>query len=70
MPPTSNTRPLPRHLLPENCYICGGSSEEHASTVHKFWSNDEAERYFYLLDHQNRSTHSPEAAYVAEHRPN
>lgn len=35
----------PRHLLPENCYICG--EPEHAPTdMHGFWSNADAWREF------------------------
>ena len=64
------------HLTPENCYVCGG--EDHADTTasggHKFWSNAEAQAEFREQDRRTKVRYSsgattPEAAYVAEHRP-
>lgn len=65
------TMATPAHLAPQNCFICGGA---HADTDHKFWSNDTA--LTEAREHDRRTVHrypggetSPEAAYVAEHRP-
>lgn len=66
-------RSTPQHLAPERCFLCGG--EEHEPTdEHKFWSNAAA-----MAEARSRdtaTTHvfpsgatSPEAEYVAQHRP-
>jgi len=64
----------PQHLTPENCYICGWPP--HADTDpagHTFCSNAAAAEHF---TKEPPVTHmypggqtSPEAAYVAQHRP-
>lgn len=62
----------PAHLAPENCYICGAKPHpdgDPAQDGHHFWSNSDAAADFAEQDRQNRSTYSPEVAYVAEHRP-
>lgn len=42
---TDTTKPVPQHLLPENCFVCG-KSEHRFNGGHKFWSNAEADAYF------------------------
>lgn len=64
----------PEHLAPENCYICGWPP--HADTApdgHNFWSNAAATEHF-AQEPQITPVYpgghtSPEAAYVAQHRP-
>lgn len=60
------------HPAPQNCFICGGAA--HADTDHTFWSNDAAlaearERDRLTVHRYAGGETSPEAAYVAEHRP-
>ncbi len=66
------TMATPAHLAPQNCFICGGAA--HADTDHNFWSN--AAALAKAREHDRRTEHrypggetTPEAAYVAEHRP-
>lgn len=64
----------PAHLAPENCYICGGAPhDDTANAGHTFWSNTDAAKHF-ARDRQTTHVYpggetSPEAAYVAQHRP-
>lgn len=59
------------HLAPDRCYVCGGvrHSDGTGSGDHKFWPNADAAAHFAREDRKQRATFSPEAAYVAEHRP-
>lgn len=60
----------PAHLKPEACYVCGHGEHPDgtANGGHRFWSNTAAEAANADLFDQP-TVHSPEAAYVAEHRP-
>lgn len=65
-------REVPEHLRPDSCYICGGA--KHPETDHAFWSNTDAEKEFReAYPRRGRYSYNeadtPEAAYVAEHRP-
>lgn len=64
-----NTKTTPAHLTPNACFVCGEQS--HADTTksggHKFWANHEANAHFCEPDGQG--AYSPEATYVATHRP-
>lgn len=40
----------PRHLLPENCYMCGHAPHAQTPTGHAFWSNADAAAYFKAED--------------------
>lgn len=62
----------PAHLAPQNCFVCGGAA--HADTDHTFLSNaaalTEAREHDRLTVHRySGGETSPEAVYVAEHRP-
>lgn len=69
------------HLAPDRCYVCGGTEAEHepriangGMTSHSFWSNADAAAEFGAEEHRTRVRYAngvstPEAAYVAEHRP-
>lgn len=68
--------PPAAHLAPHLCYICGGGphADTTASGGHRFWSNAEARAEFRRPDRQKSVGYpagetTPEAAYVAEHRP-
>lgn len=58
------TTAVPAHLLPTACYVCGG--QPHPTTpLHAYWSNAQA-----AVDlAEPQTAYSPEAAYVAQHRP-
>lgn len=57
----------PKHLAPENCYVCGYSEEQHTgNTQHTFWSNADAAKYFAK---QPQANSNAEARYVEEYRP-
>lgn len=36
----------PKHLLPENCFICGNEETKHGKGGHTFWSNADAKAEF------------------------
>lgn len=62
----------PRHLRPENCYVCGG--EPHADrSEHNFWSNVDAAAHFAAEGRRmaapvySTGARTPEAAYVDQH---
>lgn len=59
------------HLAPDHCYVCG--HEAHSDTTptggHRFWPNAAAAVEFVTEGRKQRTTYSPEAAYVAQHRP-
>lgn len=59
------TTAQPAHQHPDACYVCGHKS--HPETTHRFWSNADAAVEFAALDAGRHW--SPEAAYVAQHRP-
>lgn len=62
---------VPAHLEPDSCHICGGKKHPPAGeSGHTFWSNAEAEKHFAEEDRRmSPVNYSPEAAYVAQHRP-
>lgn len=67
----------PMHLLPTSCYICGArEGESHEKAGHNYWSNEDASAAARQHDLRTVSgvmyasgVTTPEAAYVAEHRP-
>lgn len=52
--------------MDEPCYVCGGGP--HKTGFHTYWPMSEAHAEF-AKDAKNPGNYSPEAAYVAEHRP-
>lgn len=47
------TKPIPAHLLPTSCYVCGAAELHHDRTAeggHGFWSNADARAYFEAED--------------------
>jgi uncharacterized Zn finger protein (UPF0148 family) len=66
---TSHT--LPVHQRPSSCYVCGTPAAEttgRPSCAHD-WTNAEALAEAREHDRQVRLARTPEAAYVAQHRP-
>ena len=57
----------PAHLSPSRCYVCGGEKHPTQPGGHRFWSNRDAAAEFAALAAGRHW--SPEAAYVATHRP-
>lgn len=61
----------PTHLLPERCYVCGGT--EHADSTpnggHRFWSNADAAADFARDAARLSRPGYIEARYVAQYRP-
>lgn len=66
------------HQAPDACFVCGGT--DHGATFtetgkgHNFWSNADAKAEFAAADAQTTvrysdGTTTPEANYVAQHRP-
>lgn len=62
------TTTTPAHLLPSACYVCGHAEHED-TTLHRYWSNAAALAEAREHDAKVRLARTPEAAYVAEHRP-
>lgn len=45
------SKPVPRHLLPQSCYVCGGDPHpDQGPKGHNYWSNADAEAYFAAED--------------------
>lgn len=64
------------HLAPGHCYVCGGPEHDDTTPMggHRFWSNKDAEAEFRDQDRltipvYSNGTTTPEANYVAQHRP-
>ena len=64
------------HLAEDRCFVCGDTehSDQTAQGGHRFWSNADAAAEARDADRRTRVRYStgettPEAAYVAQHRP-
>lgn len=59
----------------DRCFICGGPPHDKVDGEgHEFWSNADAQTQAQTADRRTRVTYpggqaTPEAAYVAQHRP-
>lgn len=64
----------PAHLKPDACYVCGHGQHGQSPGQHPYWSNADAAAEFAAEDAKRTVRYAngaatPEAAYVAEHRP-
>lgn len=62
------------HVEDEPCYVCDhgphkGYDPESNPRGHNYWPKSAAAAEFAAEDAKNQSSYSPEAAYVAQHRP-
>lgn len=67
----TTTATVPTHKLPSSCHVCGTPTREGAdrpACSHNF-TNAEAFAAANEHDRRVRLARTPEAAYVAEHRP-
>lgn len=66
----------PPHLRTDHCFVCGQSKHVDGTSRggHRFWSNADAQSEARATDRRTTVSYSsgattPEAAYVAQHRP-